>query len=115
MAVLVIPTVSNKQDPEPFFTQVTELDGVAYQLVFRYNQREDRWYFSVNTGAGVEIVKGVKLVCNYPLLQMYTDDALPPGVLMCIPNTSDDTPPGLEDLGVRCDLVYIEAVTEAAL
>lgn len=105
MAILTIPTTSDT----PFFSQVSQLEGVDYVFVFVYNQRENCYYLSLETVAGDEIVKGLKLVCNVPLLlkTIQGNLALPPGQLFVASSeTSDDSPPGLNELGARCELIY---------
>lgn len=103
MAVLLIPTTS-----DPFYEQVTNLDGTDYVLRFKYNQRENCWYLTVGLPDGTDLVRGIKLVCHWPLLRRFTDERLPLGELVVISNTDDDSPPGLEELGedLRTELTY---------
>lgn len=110
MATLFVPTTPGL----PFYTQKTRLDGVDYILEFRYNQREDRWYLSISDSEEIPILTGLKLVCNWPLLHSYQyDPRVPPGELMAIDLSGDDTPPGLNELGdgLRVQLTYFEAGT----
>lgn len=104
MSTYYIPTFD-----APFYTQVTVLESVSYTLAFNYNQREDTWALSISDSNGTLLLDGVKLVCNINLLSQYQYlGNLPPGILACFTNTSDDSPPGLEDLvsGGRCLLAY---------
>lgn len=106
MTILFIPT-----DSVPYYSQRTDLEGVEYVLTFEFSQREVCWYLSLSDSDGAEIVSGVKLVCNVPLLSKIQDDRAPEGLLFCIANGTDDTPPGLTDLlsspDGRCRLTYI--------
>jgi hypothetical protein len=104
VTIQVIPTFAY-----PFWTQVTALDGVDYTLTFTYDQRESVFYLTISDAVGNDIVSGVKLVCKWPLLAGKRDVRLPPGVLMVLSNTTDSSPPGLEDLvaGGRCQLFYL--------
>lgn len=99
----------------PFWTQVTTLDGTPYLLTFRFNGRESCYYLDIDSVDGVtNFIKGLKLVCNFPLL-MYTSTGInPPGELMCLSTNLDDSPPGIGELGagLRCQLIYM---TEAEL
>lgn len=104
MSLITLPTTD-----DPFYKQVTALDGVDYTLTFTYNQREDVFYLTIGDATGADIVRGLKLVCLWPLLLGQTDPRLPKGILMVVSNTTDDSPPGLADLvsGGRCELVYL--------
>lgn len=105
--MIVIPTFS-----DPFYEIVTAIEGVDYILDFRYNQREDCWYVDIKTIDDEDLAKGLKLVCNWPLLhQLHYETRLPTGELMVTTDTNDDSPPGLEDMveDGRCRLVYLTA------
>ncbi len=93
---------------DPFYTQFTNLDGKDYFLTFTYCQREACYYLTVGDESAVDIVRGIKLVCNWPLLLGKRDERLPPGTLMVLSNTTDTTTPDLGELGPekRCELVY---------
>lgn len=97
---------------EPFFDITTELDGTSYLLSIRYNSREERYMLSISTPDGEEIAKGAALVCDWKLFSNVADDRLPPGMLMVTASGPDNSPPKLGELGfgLRCELVYIEAV-----
>lgn len=103
MSVQVIPT-----DTDPFYTQETSLDGVRYSLEFRYSQREKVWYLSIGLPDGTELASGIKVVCNFSLLKYRADVRLPPGLLVAVSSTPDDSPPGLDELGedARVSLIY---------
>lgn len=96
---------------ESFYTMTTALDGSDYLFEFRYNQRENVWYFSISLSDGTLLVSGVKIVCNRPLLTRFADVRLPPGVLIAFANTTDESPPGLTELGEdrRVTLLYYDA------
>lgn len=106
MSILAVPTAD-----DPFYTQVTDLDGTDYILEFRYSQREDAWYFSVSLNDETRLVSGVKIVCDVNLLGRFSDTRLPPGILMAIANEQDDNVPGMGELGIgkRVTLTYLDA------
>lgn len=93
---------------DPFFKQFTSIDGKDYLLTFTYNQRELCYYLTIGTEATEDIVRGLKLVCSWPLLLGHRDERLPKGTLMVVSNTTDSTTPDLGELGVgkRCELMY---------
>ena len=94
---------------DPFYTQVTDLDGINYILSFAYNQRENCWYLSIADIQSSNIVTGIKVVSNWKLLRRGSDTRLPPGELVARSYTQDDSPPGLSDFGPgkRVELIYI--------
>lgn len=103
---LIIPTSPD----DPFYSQTSELNGVDYLLVFLYNQREGAYYLSLKTEDGVEIVSGLKLVCNTPLLAYHRSANTPPGELMVLSSVeTDESPPDVGELGPdrRCLLYYL--------
>lgn len=103
MSILAIPT-----SDAPFATQATTLDGTVYELEFRYNQREACWYFSISLEDGTELLRGIKIVVGVSLLGRSIDSRLPPGELVAVANTEDDSPPALDELGIdrRVTLTY---------
>ncbi len=105
MTVQIVPTDDTGQS---FYSQLTTLEGTAYQLSFAYSQREDCWYLSVATSEGDDIYNGVKLICNWPLLKNCADPRMPPGEMWVFSATADVDPPGRLDLapGSRCVLNY---------
>lgn len=108
MSTLLVPTFEN-----PFYDQITSLEGTDYLLTFQYNQREECWYLSISNAAGVLQVAGLKLVQGWPLLGgRFAGREIPPGELIVMTNDeSDDSPPGLTELGEgkRCELIYFTA------
>jgi hypothetical protein len=104
MAIFQINT-----DPDlPFYTQRTVLDGITYILSFEWNEREERWYLSLADSAGVTIVSGIKVVANYPLNYLLTDPRAPGGILYALDISGTGQDPGLNDLGRRVTLMYID-------
>ena len=104
MSVLKIPT-SN----DPFSVQRTDLEGQEYVLQFDYSERESVWYLTIKDVTEVPLASGIKLVCNWPLTYRLANPGLPPGDLIVISKSSDDSPPGIDDLqdGGRCELTYV--------
>lgn len=102
---VLIPTFPD----EPFYSQVTDLDGRSYVLEFQHELRFDRWRLTINDGEGNALLDGIVLVPGVDLLKPYVYlDTLPPGLLQVVTTGDDDTAPGLGELGSgrRCELVY---------
>jgi hypothetical protein len=104
MAVLHIPTGN-----DPYSVQRTDLEGRSYILQFDWSTREGCWYLSIYDVSSEPLATGIKMVCDWPLTYRLPNPALPPGDLLVISKTADDSPPGLEDLaeGGRCELTYV--------
>jgi hypothetical protein len=94
---------------DPFYTQIVAMDGTDYILDFRFNERESCWYFDILQIDGTELLKGIKVVCEVPLLEDYKANPLmPQGEMLASASGADKSPPGLTELGEgkRVELVY---------
>ena len=103
--MFVIPTKAGV----PYYSMRTSLDGRDFNLRFAWNQREERWYMDIRSDIDEPLALGLKLVTNVSLLRaMAFDPRLPPGLLMAMDMTLDQSPPGYYDLeiGKRVQLVY---------
>ena len=106
MSVEVIRTFE-----DPFYNMTVTLDGSDFLFEFRYNQREDCWYFDISLTDGTMLVRGTKVVCNVLLLKRFADSRLPKGQILAWPNTDSRLAPGLLELGEdkRVTLLYFSA------
>jgi hypothetical protein len=95
----------------PHFTERVTLDGAAYTLEFRWNEREASWRFSLGTADGTPIAVGLKVRPSYVLSLGWriADARRPPGVFAVIDTSGANAPPGLNDLGNRVRVVYFTA------
>lgn len=105
MAIVSLRTFS-----DPFYTCTVNLDGSDYLFEWRYNQREDAWYFDIALTDGTTLARGIKVVCLLPLLKRFADSRLPKGQLIAWPNTDSRKLPGLDELGEdrRVTLLYFD-------
>jgi hypothetical protein len=102
--VLTIPTLS---DGTIEYTQLTELDGTSFKLIFSFNTQDGFWYLSIRLASDVQIVggEGLRLVAGgWPIRRVY-DQNRPLGELYVL--SEDGTDPGLTDLGESAFLEYI--------
>ena len=93
------------------FDLTVDLDGSDYQLVFRFNNREDFWYLDILDAAGNEIRSGLKCVVNWPVLRTCRDQGRPPGELMVLDARPEPEETGLDNLGSIALLTYEEQET----
>lgn len=70
----------------PWTIQSVTLDDVEYLLELSWSPRCSRWYLGLKTADGVDIVSGVAVVVDYPLLSRFGDARLPPGRLIAVSN-----------------------------
>lgn len=97
LAVPITPTHSS-------FVQETALDGTTYQLLFRWNAREEVWYLTISDMDDVVLAAGLKLVSGAALLRHLTDfDTRPPGELFF------DGVATRDNLGTEARLIYLDA------
>lgn len=123
MARILIPT-QREADVESW-TQRTELDGRDYLLSFSWSRREERWFLDVADESASPIAQNIKLVAGWPMLLRVVDERRPPGEIMVVDQAALDaegTPdlqiavdPGLDDLGARVVLVYLDAAEIASI
>jgi len=86
-----------------------ELDKASYTLRFRWNARGKALFLDISDTDG-PILKGIRVVRDYDLLEMYTSPRRPPGTLRLVdrrddPLSGDVTP---ESVGERFLLAYTE-------
>lgn len=109
MATLKIPTSS-----EAYYRQRTQLNGVSYVFVFKFNSREGIWSFDLLDQDEDPIALGVRVVVGVELLRWVVDSRKPTGTLLCVDLQSESTTlqdsrdPGIFELGARWVLMYLE-------
>lgn len=106
MSVLVIPTRGDLAN----YNQSVELEGVVLNFRFRYNSRDECWYFSIYDVENNPIREGIKMVPNYALLRLLPDaDGRPLGDLVVVDVRAVPLPPELAELGTVLQLTYRES------
>lgn len=107
MPFFIVPT--ENAPALKFFDLVVDLDGSDYQLIFRYNERENFWYIDVLDAAGNPIRNGLKCVINWPLLRRCVLESRPPGSLMVLDARTEPAETGLDNFGSLAELIYADA------
>lgn len=98
----------------PAFTQRVQLDQVEYAFEFRWNDRAASWFFLLSDSTGA-LICSRRLLVNWPLLGSLVRDGRPAGELIALDLQDLGTPIGLNDLGDRIVLDYLDAGEVAAL
>lgn len=85
------------------------LDDEYFVLTFRWNHRAQRWYMDVADTTGVMVASGLAVCADTPLTAHLAGyDRMPRGILVAVDGTDSGIDPGLEELGQRVKIVYLE-------
>ena len=104
MAVVIIPT---RTDIGNYDFKIS-LDGSVFGISFVFNSREEFWYFDLTDSTGNAIRSGIKVVLGIPLLRLMAQTSRPLGEPIAVGPSGDAMEAGLEDLGDRVLLAYVE-------
>lgn len=93
---------------EPLYVVEVTLDGVTFRLRFDYNQKADRWYFSIFDAGGVALRRGLKVLPYLDLLRLCRHVVgLPAAEIVALDAAGlAAAAPGLHELGRRVGLWY---------
>lgn len=113
MAYRIIPT----SQVESVYRQVTTLDGVDYELRFRWNTRARAWFCGIWDMDGNMLAAPRKLVLGAIIFRYNraADDRMPQGIFYLIDVTGSGIDAGLRELGARVFFGYAEASDVDAL
>ncbi len=107
MSTITIPVAVE----EAFSRQVVPMDGVNYIVDLRWSSRANGWFLDLLDDAEDPIRTGIRLVANWNLLRLITDERVPRGTLMAL-SSGGDSDPTFETLGTEVTLVYVEPAGE---
>jgi hypothetical protein len=106
MATLILPV---RSDFKAYRFQV-DLEGVIYTLDFGYNERSERWCFSIYAQDGETLLLGdIPILINIPLHDQYVTDDLPPGRFIAMDETGQNREATSENFGTEIKLFYQES------
>lgn len=77
-------------DENDSLTEV-DLDNEVFFLQHSWNDYAQHWTLSIENAYNEQIIAGVKVVPNHPVLHFYTMATLPAGQLVYVVNGSGDT------------------------
>lgn len=92
-----------------------ELDGVLFGVELRWNWRAPAWVMTLRDSAGVTLREGTRVCLGGLLLPVRKSRAFPPGELLLVDRDVNGVDPGLDDLGARTELVYLDAAEVAGV
>lgn len=91
----------------PFFTHETTIDGREYVFDFAWNGRRSCWAVSMYTKTGEALFLAQTVRHGRNLLSRCRSSSAPAGALFCWSDTpSNETPPGVDELGGRVNIYY---------
>ena len=93
----------------PAYKFQLDLEQILYTFTFRYNERMDRWIMDIADENEDDLLLGTVVLTEWPLIQRFKDDRLPPGEFMAIDESGEFKYPGREELGNDVKLFYIES------
>lgn len=87
------------------------LEGVRYRLRVYYSFRMSIWLMDLFTDRESDILLGIKLVPDWPLIGRFKVDNQPPGDFYAVDTSGQGLPPGRDDFGTnqRVRLRYVES------
>ena len=104
MAIVEIPMRTDVY----WYAEAITLGDEVFRFSFTVNTRDnDRWYMDIYTSEGDQILTGIPLVVDYPLLFAHADSRLPDGELYFINTTGSGTEAEIDDPGDKCRLIFI--------
>lgn len=111
MSVFVLPTSVTSAN----YTFTVDLDGVEFQLSFKFNERDDAWFLTILDVNGNVLRAGLKIVNEWFLLRLWQDSTAPAGELIPVNQGEVSAPPTLKQLGEEVLLTYLDAEELAAV
>lgn len=100
MAVVYIPFV-----PKPADNFDTELEGISWQIFYRWNYTDRAWYMDLSSVETGTTLKGLKLVNGSNILKPHAVSEL--GKIFVVDTEGRQENPNYDDFGDRFKVLYI--------
>jgi len=97
------------------YTLDVSLEGAAYKMRVKWNYRGQYYTLDFLTKEGVELVTGMKLTLNASLLRRHPGRGLPPGEIVVVDASGDNSVITIDNLENRVQLVYMTEAEYAAI
>jgi hypothetical protein len=92
----------------PYYSEKVDLDGENFILTFKWNVREEAWYFSIYQEDETPVAVGIKLVTGWNPIRRLSGSDRPLGIFYTYDTTETDTEPSFSTLGTQVQLLYVE-------
>jgi len=93
------------------WNQQTDLEQTTFGFQFRWNDRDQAYYFNILNESGDVIRAGVRVIVNFELLRQLVDEGRPLGKFLAWDPRSDPQPPVFGEIGDAVILTYTESTT----
>lgn len=103
---LIIP-IQEAIDGFTSFKEEIDIDSNTYFFTFDWNSREEAWSMKIADANESTILSDIKIVSNYELISIYTDERLPKGNLFCIDLIGNGDRVTQLEFGDRYKLLYL--------
>lgn len=111
MSVLNLPVQLKTED----WDQTTELDDEVFGIQFRWQSRYEAFYTGWLDAEDARILSGSRISTGTIMSSSYFRDALPAGQIQVVGQEGNETDPGVDDLGDKVKLPYMNAAEVASL
>lgn len=107
--MLILPPYKHAaDDQEAVYDYTVPLGDASYRVVLTHCTRQDRWYMSLYDADDAILIHRVFLAVDIFLLEDLEIEGLPPGELALFDTSESGAECGFDDLGNRCELIYLE-------
>lgn len=100
MAVVYLPF-----DPDPAAFIEIELEGIAWQIYYRWNDTDAAWYMDLSSVQTGTTLKGLKLVGGSNILRPHAVTEL--GKILVVDTGGKQANPDFDNFGDRFKVLYI--------
>lgn len=105
MSVLVLPT----QTKIPHYQFAIDLEGTEYALEFHWNERDRAWFLTIMDADEAILLAGLRVLIGANLTARFATAGLPPGSFVAIDTSGGSVEAGIDELGARVLLCYVES------
>lgn len=99
----------------PYYSEIVDLDGENFLMVFKWNFRDSTWYFSLYQEDETPVAVGMRLVVGWNPLRRLVGTDRPLGSIYVHDTVGTDVEAGFEELGTRVLVLYYDEDEIASL
>jgi len=108
MAQHIVQGPEQSDKPELRFGAV--MGGREFAMKLTWLPCQEFWDLEMVAPSGEQLLAGIRVVANLDMLNPYSDDRMPPGMLICHDTENLQQNPGRNDWRERHRLVYVDPV-----
>ena len=100
--------IINVNSDYPYFSQTSSIEGILYQFIFSWNERDERWRMTITDMEENIIFNKIKIVPFIPLTSRYKIDDIYSGDILGYNIKSKFDMPSRTSLGKDFKLFYFD-------